>query len=68
MDREDSGDKEKKEEEDNILAVNPSISSGKTISEMFIIISAVTGQITRDNYKALVSIINADKIRWLLLK
>jgi hypothetical protein len=68
VDREDSGDEKEEEEEeekkeDNTLAVNPSISSGKTIPEMFATVSAVIGQITRDNYKALISIINADKMR-----
>jgi hypothetical protein len=44
MDREDSRDKEEEEEEeDNTLAVNPSISSSKTISKIFTIISAATG-------------------------
>jgi hypothetical protein len=68
MDRKDFGDEEeekkkKKKEEDNTLAINPSICSGKIISKIFTIISVVTGQITRNSYKALISIINADKIR-----
>jgi hypothetical protein len=48
MNRKDSEDKEEKkeeekEEEDNILVINPSISSNKIIPKIFIIISAVIG-------------------------
>jgi hypothetical protein len=42
-DSRDEKEKEEKEEEDNILAVNPFISSGKIIPKIFITICAVIG-------------------------
>jgi hypothetical protein len=42
-DKEEKKEEEEKEEEDNILVINPSISSNKIIPKIFIIISAVIG-------------------------
>jgi hypothetical protein len=41
-------------------------SSGNTIPQMFATIGAAAGRVARDGYRALVSVIDTDKFRWML--
>jgi BED zinc finger len=64
-------DQEEDQEMDNTPSTTlstPSNSSGNTIPQMFATIGAAAGQVARDGYRALVSAIDADKFRWMLIK
>jgi hypothetical protein len=41
-------------------------SSGNTIPQIFATVGAAAGRVARDGYRALVSVIDTDKFRWML--
>lgn len=65
--REESESEE--DDEDNTLSnAIPSTSAADTIPDLFANISATTGHAAQEGFKGLVSVIDADKFRWMLIK
>jgi hypothetical protein len=61
--------REEEDEEDNTPPITtPSISAGGTIPGLFANMSATTNHVAREGFKALVSVTDADKFRWMLIK
>jgi hypothetical protein len=66
---EEEEDEEEEDEEDNTPPITtPSISAGGTIPGLFANMSTTTNHVAREGFKALVSVIDADKFRWMLIK
>ena len=66
---EDEEEEEEEDDEDNTPPITtPSISAGGTIPGLFANMSAATNHVAREGFKALVSVIDADKFRWMLIK
>jgi hypothetical protein len=67
--REEEDEEEEEDDEDNTPPITtPSIPAGGTIPGLFANMSATTNHVAREGFKALVSVIDADKFRWMLIK